>query len=63
MKITAKVCLRNELLLLPLYVKTYSPPPANVGDIAGSFLTGVVQMEGELLNILCIREVVELQEA
>jgi purine-binding chemotaxis protein CheW len=40
------------------------PPPANVGDIAGKYIAGLVQMETGLLNILRITEVVshEAQE-
>ena len=39
-----------------------APPPANVGDIAGKFISGVIQLEDELLNILRINEIVVLEE-
>jgi purine-binding chemotaxis protein CheW len=34
------------------------PPPANVGQVAGEFISGVVQRSGDLLIILKLSEVV-----
>ncbi len=39
------------------------PAPANVGDVASKFVTGVVQLKNELLCLLRVSEVVALDEA
>lgn len=39
------------------------PAPANIGEMAGKYIAGVVQMEGELLNLLKVREIVALEDA
>lgn len=37
------------------------PAPANVGDIAGRFIEGVAQLDGDLLIVVRLREVVAFE--
>ena len=39
-----------------------NPPPANVGDVADRYISGVVKLENDLLNILHIKEIVAYGE-
>jgi len=36
-----------------------NPPPSNIGDVEGHFLTGVIQLEGRLLGILSVAKLLE----